>query len=235
MDSTIVNKEIRKNIRPLLKENGFTKFTARNAWRVSPQIIEVINFQSFNSYLAEELFCTTFSFSVNLGIYYLSVHNNPWINHNPPEFPKEYECHARRSLTKSIKQTQYPRSDIWFIDNKGLEIPRVFEDAKNVICEEGLIWFDEMSKLPNALEAFQNKAEIFIQKSIAIELLGGNLNSISRLDVVSGIALELGNIELAKSYLKKVMSNPFYARQIDSIKELEEKLQTIVKIEKSKV
>lgn len=78
MDSKIVNKAIKQHIIPVLKENGFKVITQRSAWRYNTTRIDVINFQSFNSYLAESVGCTTFSFAVNLGIYFLGI---------PIEFP----------------------------------------------------------------------------------------------------------------------------------------------------
>ncbi len=217
MNSLVVNKEIRKSIRPMLKTCGFTKFTERNAWRVGERVIEVINFQSFNNYLADALSCTTFSFGINLGIYYAPVHNNPWVTYCSPKFPQEYECHARRFLPKTIDQSQFLRSDIWYVDVEGMELPRVMEDAKEVIFREGFQWLEEMSNLRNALEAFQHKP------STNEEMLGGNFNSIARSEVVCGIALEVGDTNLATSYLTDVIANPFYARQPDIIQTLHEK------------
>jgi len=52
MDSKEVNKQIRAVIRPVLKAQGFARFTARDSWRFHDDRIDVVNFQSFNSYLA---------------------------------------------------------------------------------------------------------------------------------------------------------------------------------------
>ena len=73
MDSKVVNKVINKNIWSFLKEQGFSMFTSRSAWRFNQDTIEIINFQSFNSYLAEVLGCTTYSFTVNLAIYFTKI------------------------------------------------------------------------------------------------------------------------------------------------------------------
>jgi hypothetical protein len=67
MDSSVVNKEIRSRIRPFLQEAGFTHFTSRIAWRYSSGETDIIRFQSFNSYLAISVGCTTYSFCVRLG------------------------------------------------------------------------------------------------------------------------------------------------------------------------
>src|ERR1700756_4978391 len=67
LDSSIVNREIKSAIRPLLQAAGFTQFTTRTGWRYAGEKIDVVNFQSFNSYLASSLGCTTYSFCINLG------------------------------------------------------------------------------------------------------------------------------------------------------------------------
>ncbi|CAL2090555.1 hypothetical protein [Tenacibaculum sp. 190524A05c] len=66
LDSKEVTKHINNIIRPVLIENGFKNYTGRKYWRYSSEKIDVISFQSFNSYNAEVLGCTTFSFAVNL-------------------------------------------------------------------------------------------------------------------------------------------------------------------------
>jgi hypothetical protein len=73
MDSKIVTREIRRFVWPRLKKQGFTEFSARTAWRHSKAKIDVVNFQSFNSYLAGVIGCTTYSFALNLGCYYLAI------------------------------------------------------------------------------------------------------------------------------------------------------------------
>jgi hypothetical protein len=77
MDSKDVSAELRKEIRPLLKDRGFQKFTSRYAWRVHDDRVDVVNFQSFNDYKARSLGCTTYSFAVNLGCYF--TQNRWWI------------------------------------------------------------------------------------------------------------------------------------------------------------
>lgn len=73
MDSKVINKVINKNIWSFLKEQGFIMFTPRSAWRFNQDTIEIIDFQSFNSCLAEVLGCTTYSFTVNLAIYFTKI------------------------------------------------------------------------------------------------------------------------------------------------------------------
>jgi Domain of unknown function (DUF4304) len=108
VDSRDVTKEIRHVVWPELREHGFEAFTGRTAWRYVRDAVDVVNVQSFGASIADAVGCTTFSFSVNLGV---------WLPHDaltraPKRDPKgrlrpsEYQCepHRRRRLTKSLSQ-----------------------------------------------------------------------------------------------------------------------------------
>ncbi|HSB16298.1 MAG TPA: hypothetical protein VLE22_17720, partial [Bryobacteraceae bacterium] len=69
MDSRVVNKLIRSEVWPLLRDHGFSRFESRTAFCYRGPFINVVNFQSFNAYLAVGVGCTTFSFGLNLGVY----------------------------------------------------------------------------------------------------------------------------------------------------------------------
>ena len=101
MDSRVVNKLIRSEVWPILREQGFTKFNARNAWRYRPPLIDVVNFQSFNAYLAEGVGCTSYSFGLNLGVYLQGGHDTA-IKRNKTGYlpPHQAECHSRVQLNK---------------------------------------------------------------------------------------------------------------------------------------
>ncbi|HKR08835.1 MAG TPA: hypothetical protein VJS39_06575, partial [Gemmatimonadaceae bacterium] len=75
MDSAAVTKEIRAEIRPLLKDVGFVAFTSRSAWRYHADRVDVVDFTSFNSYNAEVMGITTYSFVVSLGCYLRYIPN----------------------------------------------------------------------------------------------------------------------------------------------------------------
>ena len=84
---------------PVLKDRGFTCFTSRTAWRDQEQLIDIINFQSFNGYNADVLGCTTFSFAVNLSIYLADVpSDHPLAIRNERLRPAEIYGHIRRRL-----------------------------------------------------------------------------------------------------------------------------------------
>ncbi|HLZ13866.1 MAG TPA: DUF4304 domain-containing protein [Candidatus Acidoferrum sp.] len=162
IDSGIVNKEIRAQVIPLLKRAGFTYFRSRTSWRNRTNRIDVINFQSFNSYLASSLRCTTYSFAVNLGCY---------LNYIPPHFgraiaskagtpvPREYECHLRKPLLKSISQPEFPRTNIWYIDPAGKYVGPAVSDAKSVISNIAFEWFERFADDGEVLRTFLNDSE----------------------------------------------------------------------------
>src|SRR6478735_8375328 len=98
----------------MLRERGFTRFTERNAWRYVDDVVHVVNFQSFNSYNAEAIGVTTYSFSVNLGIFFSQIpptYGDPACPKKGPPKPHEYECHLRGSLARTFPQTELSRRD----------------------------------------------------------------------------------------------------------------------------
>jgi hypothetical protein len=131
----------------MLRAVGFDVFTERTAWRQWPLGIDVVNFQSFNSYLADAIGSTTFSFAVNLGIYFMYVPytlGEERIKHEHDRLlPQEYQCMLRRPLHKTLLQPALPRPDVWLIDADGSNLLAVVNDAGEVLISEGLPWFEQ--------------------------------------------------------------------------------------------
>jgi len=208
MDSKVVNQHIRKRIRPLLKENGFTKFTTRNAWRYCENVIDVINFQSFNSYNADVMGVTTFSFSVNLGCFHLDIPSQFSNIKSKSGFlcPEEYECSFRGSLKRSFSQKELDRNDIWFIDEYGSNVENCIEDARQQILDSGLKWFSRLG----SKEALQNT--LLNRREVMGELWGfGNIPSPSRSYLLGYVELLLGNDDKAKIHFNNVIESGCYS------------------------
>jgi hypothetical protein len=153
MDSKDVAQAIRSRLRPLLKAAGFDRFTSRTAWRFRGQAIGVVNFQSFNSYTASRVGCTTFSFAINLGCHYTFL----------PEFgtskfydrdnlPQEYHCAFRRALRKLLSQPDFPRPDIWSVAADGSNLSACIDDAAEVLERDAKPW---LARLCDAREALR--------------------------------------------------------------------------------
>ncbi|PCJ20542.1 MAG: hypothetical protein COB02_03215 [Candidatus Cloacimonadota bacterium] len=155
MNTKVVNSYIKNRVWSCLKEWGFSEFTSRLAWNYFDEdFIHVVNFQSFSSYNADVINCTTFSFVLNLGIFNRTILTDGEIkSKNNVLKPNEYECHFRYRMTRTIPQdydetfkdskTKY--NDIWYIDPKGKELDRVFDAVLNEIKNVAIPWFKKYS------------------------------------------------------------------------------------------
>jgi len=215
MNSKTVNAAIAQTIWPILKDAGFNAFRARSAWRKRDQTVEVVNFQSFNASLAERLGCTTLSFSINLGVYYLCVHKTPWVNRwppvypTPPDEPEESACHARRQLTKELKQKQFPRADIWYLDLDGANLSEVIADARQTIQTIGLPSLAQFSDLRYALTQYLHPRQKNHPEFVP------PLGTLGDADVGSALALALNDLISARKLWQELIANRYYARNSD--------------------
>lgn len=163
VDSKVVNKELRKTVRPLMRSLGFNKFTARTAWRHTSHRVEIVNIQSFNSYTADVVGVTTYSFSVNLGSYVTCV---------PPHFapdrvkregqvllPAEYECHLRGSLTRSFGVPETDRSDIWYIGPEAQHLADSVDDVSDQLRTIADPWFHRLRDDATVLDVLLDSGE----------------------------------------------------------------------------
>ena len=71
IESKEVSAALRLSVHPLLRTaGGFTKLKARGAWRFDEHTTSVVDFASFSPSRAASMGCTTFSFSVQLGVFF---------------------------------------------------------------------------------------------------------------------------------------------------------------------
>ena len=102
-----MTRGVRRLVWPELRHHGFSAFTGRTAWRYVKDVVDVVNFQSFGPALADSVGCTSFSFSINLGVW---VPQDAWSREpkrDPDGHPRpaEYECEPhRKRLDKSLSQ-----------------------------------------------------------------------------------------------------------------------------------
>lgn len=151
MDSRAVTREICEVILKPLASIGFDRRTSRSAWRQRGEHVEVVNFQSFNAYLADTIGCTTFSFAVKLGLWPLYIPPRDSLKTDAGRvLPAEYQCPIRRHLQKRLKQIDLPRKDIWLVERDGSNLTRAVADAAAVLREDGLAWFDAL-RTPEAV------------------------------------------------------------------------------------
>lgn len=215
MDSKTVNRHIRAEIWRPLKDAGFSDFTSRTAWRHRARKIDVVNFQSFNSTLAESLGCTTYSFAINLGCYFLDV---------PDQFrpgtikvkdgkllPQEYVCHFRRSLEKHIRQPELSRSYIWFVDPQGKYLSTVIPDALQAITNS-LPWFEKYENIDTALR------QLLHIKENQHETFGfGAVDSPARSFLIAHLALADNDPVLARTHLRAALASGLFPNNSESM------------------
>ena len=200
MDSKIVNRSIRDRIWPRLRDHGFVS-SSRSAWRHHTDRVDVVDFQSFNSYNAQVIGCTTFSFAVNLGCYLLSIppSDEPArIKQNGGRpIPAEYQCHFRSRLSPSIPQPQLNSADIWFIEESGKNLDSSLDDVWDNLQRTGLQWFEQFANPNDVLRILLTEQE---QMS---RLWGfGNNSSPLRHYLIGYVARSLGDAPIAAEHLQ---------------------------------
>jgi len=188
VDSRVVNREIKAKVWSYLRGQQFEKFTTRTAWRTWELGTDIVNFQSFNSYLADAIGATTYSFSVNLSVYYPMC--------QPPgdaePYPAEYSGDARLRLRKRIDQPELDRPDTWYVRPDGSNVAEVVDDALNQLQTRGMNWLSQFHDLAAALDAFTNRESSNMRTGLVEETLGGRLGSPVRTRRVQAIAAYLG-------------------------------------------
>lgn len=162
MDSRVVAREIGNEIWPLLRREGFTNFNPKTAWRYTPEQIHVVNYQSFNSYLAERVGCTTFSFALNLGIFFRAIPLRRPGTEGPDPFmkPQAYHCHFHHRLLKNIEQLALPRRDTWYVETDGGNLLQCLDDSRTAIEREGFPWFDRFQSLESVLALLMQQEQL---------------------------------------------------------------------------
>ena len=211
MDSKIVNREIKKTVWPALKRAGFDHFTQRTAWRHHEDSIDVVNFQSFNSYNADVIGINTFSFCVNLGKYLLYV---------PPtwdvkvkggiQLPNEAECLFRGRLFPNVAAAPSDKT-IWSIDASGKNLLWCIQDVLGQVST-ALEWFAALDERSHVLSVLLQKDEHMCR------LWGFGRNpSPSRSYSTGYVALALGQQELARSKLQEAVDSKCFTRLFSSV------------------
>jgi hypothetical protein len=162
MDSKVINKLIRSEVWPLLRDQGFSKFESRTALRYRGPFINVVSFQSFNAYLAEGIGCTTFSFALNLGVYVIGSAHERFIKRDKGGLllPREYHCPFRVHLNKRTPVDGFARGDIFYIDPAGYSTAACFREARHLLTEVAPRWFEPLNDLDGLVAWTESGADV---------------------------------------------------------------------------
>jgi hypothetical protein len=215
MDSRVVSREIKRVIWPLLKAEGFTTFSTRTAWRYDDQTIDIVNFQSFNSYLAQGLDVTAFSYAVNL---------STCLRYVPPTFPVKYAKNGmpipeeasgdfRGSLSPSRMEFASKNHQVWSVDSAGSNLAECISDVATQI-PMAMGWFGRLKVKREVLRLLlESKEQLFVLWGF------GNFGSPHRNYLTGYVALDLGEMDIAEKHFQATVQSGYYARLFTTVEE----------------
>ncbi|MBK9586509.1 MAG: DUF4304 domain-containing protein [Alphaproteobacteria bacterium] len=233
MNSKAVNRSIKEKIRPYLKDCGFSHDTGRTFWRFSETRTEIVNFQSFNTALAESVGCTTYSFSVRLGYLnsvfpvFLRYLENKKTTKDGHALASESGCPFRCTLKRTVPQhigtglfrQKYRRTDIWYIDPEGQFIEPAMNDVREQLEKIALPWFEN-------LQSDERMLDILLHRDEDMDSLWGfGRNPSPMRSYLTGyLALHMGRNALARTHLQAVLDSPAFEYEKTEIRKVIEKL-----------
>jgi hypothetical protein len=173
----------------------------------------VVNFQSFNSYLAGVIGCTTYSFALNFGCYFPAV---PWDSlplrqNGSLLLPQEFHCHFRLRFDKSIEQPELKRGDVWLICEDGKYLAETIADASEVILGRAIPWFNQLSGFEFVLD--------HLMREEGATWGTGTRSSPKRHYLTGYIALAMGRRDLAAQHLQAALDSGCFKRAEQPLRE----------------
>ena len=174
--SSEINRVIRDVLSPVLRENGFSRVQARNAWGWHDECIWVLNLRAVGSYFSAVTGWPPMSVEVQLGVYceFLPPTSGRIKQDIKGELlPTESQCHEHYGLSCWLDQEAYTgrldnpaeqkRSDLWWIEPDGSNLLAVVEDFKKSFLGEGLSWLKRNGSR-KAIEDRQREKEEFFRQ-----------------------------------------------------------------------
>jgi hypothetical protein len=245
VDSKVVDQALRAVLWSALKRAGFSRRTGRTAWRDRGDAVECVNVQSFNTYLASGMGATTYSFGVNLGVFFEAIATRSSMGAfvNDYSRPKEYQCHLRKFLTKGFAQpnvlskpmfgigpsrpslgTWIDRPDVWLVLPDGSNVEVTVNDATERVIADGLPWFDAVSDPREAIRRLVDEPDIFAGQDAPREMYGGALGSPSRWNAIGALAAAGGDWVLLRRAVDEMSEQPYYRDRPTDLERLRQEL-----------
>ena len=111
ISSPDINKLLTKRLSPILRENGFSKVSARRSWGWSDKCVLVLQVRAVGSYFSSVTGWPPMSVGVWTGVYYDFI---PFNGNKPPNLddkgrliPNEAYCHMQSHLSCSLDQSRF--------------------------------------------------------------------------------------------------------------------------------
>lgn len=163
MSSTtaLLNKSLRRNLSPVLRDAGWDVADARNAFYRTPVLIGVLKLRSIGARISGASGFPSPSLVVEAGMYFHEcIQGKIRTNKRGDLEPQEYECQRRLQLEgdyrnekqKSLgNEAEQKRRDIWWIEPDGSNLEEVVKDIVVQIQRQGLPWLQQCSTYEKAL------------------------------------------------------------------------------------
>lgn len=179
--SAIVNRALRTSVTPVLREAGFEKVDARNAWAWRGDTTLVFNVRSVGRYFADVTGWSPASVGVWLGIHFLFA-GQPGVklSDKGQPLPAEHQCHMRNQLERTVEQperlrfltnpAEVRRTDLWWVEPDGSNAEEVATDIAAQVRAVALPWYEENSGYSTALANVEQERDCFNKFVLAAHL-----------------------------------------------------------------
>lgn len=208
VDITSVERALSDSLTPLLQDRGFDTFERRTAWKHHAKRIDVLQIEFFNPGMQRKWGTTPYSFSLAAGCFFpfipaLSVPHVPKGERGLllPDVPT---CHVRTTPHKGIAQKECEIPNVWYVDPQGKYLTVAVRDARSVVAERILRWFDKFSDPPALLNLLLSKDERVSDPGSCWGF--GKKESPVRNALTGFAALEVGQWTLAAQSLAAVLT-----------------------------
>ncbi len=166
-----IEKQIELTLTPVLRETGFTLIQTWNSWAWRENVIWVFSLRTVGGSFSSVTKWPAHSLAAGLGVYYTFF---PTTSHLQQDemgriIPDEPSCHVRFQLSCTLDQTAFTKSlpnapekmrtDIWWVERDGRNIPQVVDNIVIAYRVQGLEWFRQMSDLKHALQTIERERD----------------------------------------------------------------------------
>jgi len=169
ISSPEVDKFLRRDLSPIIREDGFQKVSARKACCWRDQCVLVFQIRAVGSYFSDVTGWPPMSVGAWTGVYYDFI---PVDRHRPPKIdlkgrliPDEWQCHLRSHLCRTLDQSRYTerlsnpaervRKDIWWLERSGSNIEEVVENMVLCFMDQAAPWFQRFADLSMAFSEIE--------------------------------------------------------------------------------
>jgi hypothetical protein len=134
---------VREQLRPVLKKAGFTRFEGRNAWRITPDAIDIVLVQLTREETDEQGYmCPSRTFFVHMACrdrrHWPGKTNPKTGTWRPTKLPRDYDCANRYRYGLDARRPHFE----WEVSVDGSNLKRLMKELVEHVVIDGLPWFE---------------------------------------------------------------------------------------------